>query len=91
MGTSKENVESSTIVISDDDSDKDERPNETQRSPEDHVLPESPGRDYDELSESQVFEFETQKYVASAWDDSDFDVRLDQEAQIRPSTQTTGG
>ncbi len=74
MGTSKENVESSTIVISDDDSDKDERPYETQRSPEDHVLPESPGRDYDDLSESQVFEFETQKYVASAWDDSDFDV-----------------
>ncbi|XP_016306684.1 probable helicase senataxin isoform X2 [Sinocyclocheilus anshuiensis] len=73
MGTSKENVESSTIVISDDDSDNDERPNDILRSPEVCVLSESPGRDYDDLSESQVFEFETQQYVASAWDDSDFD------------------
>ncbi|KAL7853299.1 hypothetical protein AOLI_G00201430 [Acnodon oligacanthus] len=33
-------------------------------------LNESPSRDYDAaLSESQVFEFETQEYVASAWDD----------------------
>ncbi|XP_073680895.1 probable helicase senataxin isoform X1 [Garra rufa] len=73
MRTSKEIVESSTIVISsDDDSDNDERPNDVQRSPEDRVLPESPSRDYDDLSESQVFEFETQQYVASAWDDSDF-------------------
>ncbi|XP_058614160.1 probable helicase senataxin isoform X1 [Onychostoma macrolepis] len=71
MGTSKENVESSTIVIS-DDSDNDERPNDILRSPKDRVLSESPGRDYDDLSESQVFEFETQQYVASAWDDSDF-------------------
>ncbi len=72
MGTSKENVESSTIVISDDDSDNDERPNDILRSP-DCVLSDSPGRDYDDLSESQVFEFETQQYVASAWNDSDFD------------------
>ncbi|XP_050949163.1 probable helicase senataxin isoform X2 [Labeo rohita] len=77
MHTSKENVESSTIVISDDDdSDNDERPNAILRSPEDRVLPESPGRDYDDLSESQVFEFETQQYVASAWDDSDFDASV---------------
>uniref|UniRef100_A0A673L5Q5 Probable helicase senataxin n=1 Tax=Sinocyclocheilus rhinocerous TaxID=307959 RepID=A0A673L5Q5_9TELE len=73
IGTSKENVESSTIVISDDDSDNDERPNDILRSPEVCVLSESPSRDYDDLSESQVFEFETQQYVASAWDDSDFD------------------
>ncbi|KAL0163365.1 hypothetical protein M9458_042761, partial [Cirrhinus mrigala] len=79
MHTSKENVESSTIVISDDDdddSDNDERPNAILRSPEDRVLPKSPGRDYDDLSESQVFEFETQQYVASAWDESDFDASV---------------
>lgn len=83
---SKENVESTTIVISDDDedSDNDERPNDILRpidkectmknkSPEHPVSPESPGRDYDDLSESQVFEFETQEYVPSAWDYSDFD------------------
>uniref|UniRef100_A0A8C1ZGD8 Senataxin n=1 Tax=Cyprinus carpio TaxID=7962 RepID=A0A8C1ZGD8_CYPCA len=73
MVASKENVESSTIVISDDDSDNDERPNDILSSPEVCVLPESPSRDYDDLSESQVFEFETQQYVASAWGDSDFD------------------
>ncbi|XP_052444287.1 probable helicase senataxin isoform X1 [Carassius gibelio] len=73
MSASKENVESSTIVISDDDSDNDERPNDILRSPKVCVLSESPGRDYDDLSESQVFEFETQQYVASAWDDSGFD------------------
>ncbi|XP_067279043.1 probable helicase senataxin isoform X2 [Pseudorasbora parva] len=75
---SKENVDSSTIVISDDDSD--ERPTDivrtvdkecAKKSPE--VLSTSPGRDYDDLSESQVFEFETQQYVASSWNDSDFD------------------
>ncbi|XP_016325677.1 probable helicase senataxin isoform X1 [Sinocyclocheilus anshuiensis] len=76
MGSSLENVESSTIVISDEDSDNDERPNDILRSPEDRVLPESPGRDYDDLSESQVFEFETQQYVASSWDDSDFDASV---------------
>ncbi|XP_067231335.1 probable helicase senataxin isoform X1 [Chanodichthys erythropterus] len=87
-GNSKENVESSTIVISDDeDSDNDERPNEILRSidkectmknksPEHPVLPESPGRDYDDLSESQVFEFETQQYVASAWDYSEFEAAV---------------
>uniref|UniRef100_A0A8C2CAZ5 Senataxin n=1 Tax=Cyprinus carpio TaxID=7962 RepID=A0A8C2CAZ5_CYPCA len=73
MVASKENVESSTIVISDDDSDNDERPNDILSSPEVCVLPESPSRDYDDLSESQVFEFETQQYVASAWGDSNFD------------------
>ncbi|XDV38190.1 hypothetical protein PO909_007653 [Leuciscus waleckii] len=84
-GNSKENVESSTIVISDDeDSDNDERlkdiswPVEKEcakknKSTEHPDLPESPGRDYDDLSESQVFEFETQQYVASAWNNSDFD------------------
>nr|XP_055035797.1 probable helicase senataxin isoform X1 [Misgurnus anguillicaudatus]XP_055035798.1 probable helicase senataxin isoform X1 [Misgurnus anguillicaudatus] len=73
MSTSKESF--STIIISDDEtSENDEEPtkkvlrsNEVQ-SP---VLPESPGRDYDDLSESQVFEFETQQYVASAWEDLD--------------------
>lgn len=30
---------------------------------------QSPGRNYDDLSESQLFEFETQEYVASAWND----------------------
>lgn len=87
-GNSKENVESSTIVISDDeDSDNDERLKDTSwpvekecakknKSPEHPDLPESPGRDYDDLSESQVFEFETQQYVASAWNDSDFDTSV---------------
>lgn len=82
---SKQNVESGTIVISDDeDSDNDIRPNDPLRSsykecavknqsPESPVMPESPGRDYDDLSESQVFEFETQQYVASAWDNTDLD------------------
>uniref|UniRef100_A0A672NI82 Probable helicase senataxin n=1 Tax=Sinocyclocheilus grahami TaxID=75366 RepID=A0A672NI82_SINGR len=76
MGSSLENVKSSTIVISDEDSGNDERPNDILRSPEDRVMPESPGRDYDDLSESQVFEFETQQYVASSWDDSDFDASV---------------
>ncbi|XP_077050590.1 putative helicase senataxin isoform X2 [Siphateles boraxobius] len=87
-GNSKENLESSTIVISDDeDSDNDERlkdiswPIEKEcakkkKSTEHHDLPESPGRDYDDLSESQVFEFETQQYMASAWNDSDFDASV---------------
>ncbi|KAK7143076.1 hypothetical protein R3I93_014289 [Phoxinus phoxinus] len=87
-GNSKENVESSTIVISDDeDSDNDEKlkdiswPIEEEcakknKSTEDPDLPESPGRDYDDLSESQVFEFETQQYMASAWNDSDFDASV---------------
>lgn len=87
-GNSKENGESSTIVISDDeDSDNDERPNDILRSfdkectmknksPEQPVLPESPGRDYDDLSESQVFEFETQQYVVSAWDYSEFEASV---------------
>nr|XP_009293373.1 probable helicase senataxin isoform X2 [Danio rerio] len=82
---SKQNTESTTIVISDDeDSDNDIRPNDPLRSsykectvknksPESPVMPESPGRDYDDLSESQVFEFETQQYVASAWDNADLD------------------
>uniref|UniRef100_A0A8C1XUN7 Senataxin n=1 Tax=Cyprinus carpio TaxID=7962 RepID=A0A8C1XUN7_CYPCA len=77
---SEENVKSSTIVIS-EDSDNDERPNDILRSPEDCVLPESPGRDYNDLSESQVFEFETQKYVASSWDDSDRDASVLTEKQ----------
>uniref|UniRef100_A0A8C1BJV7 Senataxin n=1 Tax=Cyprinus carpio carpio TaxID=630221 RepID=A0A8C1BJV7_CYPCA len=80
MGSSKENVKSSTIVIS-EDSDNDEKPNDILRSPEDCVLPESPGRDYNDLSESQVFEFETQKYVASSWDDSDRDASVLTEKQ----------
>ncbi|KAI4892650.1 hypothetical protein NFI96_025055 [Prochilodus magdalenae] len=38
----------------------------------DSDLNKSPSRDYDgDLSESQVFEFETQDYIASAWGDSD--------------------
>ncbi|XP_059398476.1 probable helicase senataxin [Carassius carassius] len=74
MGSSTQNVESSTIVIS--DSDNDEGPDDVLRSPEDHVLPESPGRDYDDLSESQVFEFETQQYLPSSWNTSDFDASV---------------
>lgn len=35
---------------------------------------ESPGRDYDDLSESQVFEFETQEDMASAWNDPHIDM-----------------
>uniref|UniRef100_A0A3B1J3J0 Senataxin n=1 Tax=Astyanax mexicanus TaxID=7994 RepID=A0A3B1J3J0_ASTMX len=36
----------------------------------DHDLNESPGREYDnDFSESQVFEFETQENIASAWTD----------------------
>ncbi|KAG1932211.1 probable helicase senataxin [Pimephales promelas] len=84
-GNSKKIVESSTIVISDDeDSDhaeglKDiswpvEKQCATKNKSTGHPdLPESPGRDYDDLSESQVFEFETQQYVASAWNDPAFD------------------
>ncbi|XP_056586884.1 probable helicase senataxin isoform X2 [Triplophysa dalaica] len=79
IGTSKENF--GTIIISDDEiSESGERPtNEIGMSCEDNkspVSPESPGRDYDDLSESQVFEFETQQYVASAWEDSDFDTSV---------------
>ncbi|XP_056122108.1 probable helicase senataxin [Rhinichthys klamathensis goyatoka] len=85
---SKKNIESSTIVISDDeDSDNAERlkdiswPVEKEcatknKSTEHPDLPESPGRDYDDLSESQVFEFETQQYMASAWNDSAFDASV---------------
>lgn len=87
-GNSKESIESSTIVISDDeDSDNDERPKDISwpiekecakknKSTEHPDLPESPGRDYDDLSESQVFEFETQQYMASAWNDSDLDASV---------------
>ncbi|XP_031433950.1 probable helicase senataxin isoform X1 [Clupea harengus] len=38
---------------------------------------ESPGRDFDvDLSESQVFEFETQEDVASAWGDTHFEFAI---------------
>ncbi|KAA0719715.1 putative helicase senataxin [Triplophysa tibetana] len=79
IGTSKENFD--TIIISDDEiSESGERPtNKIGMSCDDNkspVSPESPGRDYDDLSESQVFEFETQQYVASAWEDSDFDTSV---------------
>ncbi|XP_051536202.1 probable helicase senataxin isoform X2 [Myxocyprinus asiaticus] len=107
-GTSKENLESSTIIISDDDydevSENDERPTKEiqgsldklcpvkNRPLEDPVLPESPVRDYDDLSESQLFEFETQQYVASAWDDLNVDAtvltmkpKLDQTLRLEPA------
>lgn len=67
----KEVPESDIITISDEDvpsNDKKELENKPTR---DHSLDcefnKSPGRDYDDLSESQVFEFETQENVASVW------------------------
>ncbi|XP_051534082.1 probable helicase senataxin isoform X2 [Myxocyprinus asiaticus] len=88
-GTSMENLESSTIIISDDKvSENDERPSKEilsscnkicpvkNGSLEDPDSPESLVRDYDDLSESQVFEFETQQYVASAWGDLDVDASV---------------
>ncbi|XP_051961438.1 probable helicase senataxin [Xyrauchen texanus] len=83
---------STIIISDDDDdnevSEKDERPTKEimgsldklcplkNRPLEDPVLPESPVRVYDDLSESQLFEFETQQYVASSWDDSNVDTTV---------------
>ncbi|XP_072517573.1 probable helicase senataxin isoform X2 [Salminus brasiliensis] len=60
------------IVISDDEAATADQkwPKDQSEPSSDPDLNESPGRDYDnDLSESQVFEFETQEDMASAWID----------------------
>ncbi|XP_028828680.1 probable helicase senataxin isoform X2 [Denticeps clupeoides] len=75
--------QSNVIIISDDEicGDKmdkecpDGNPFQMAKCSENyHNLKESPSRDFDgDLSESQVFEFETQEFVASAWAESHLD------------------
>lgn len=76
--TAKEVNENSIITISDDDdeSSKDEKPleNVLRHNSFDLEFNKSPGRDYYDLSESQVFEFETQEDMASAWHEPQIDI-----------------
>ncbi|KAF5899480.1 putative helicase senataxin isoform X1, partial [Clarias magur] len=67
--------ESNTITVSDDDSLLDKKLLEEKIT---HDLPsnqefKSSGREYDDLSESQLFEFETQEQVVSAWNEPQID------------------
>ncbi|XP_062867427.1 probable helicase senataxin [Trichomycterus rosablanca] len=69
---SKIDSDSSVITISDDDvptSDARSTKKDVCKPSSERNLNQSPGRDYDDLSESQVFEFETQEDVASVWND----------------------
>ncbi|XP_030623784.1 probable helicase senataxin [Chanos chanos] len=79
----RKDLDSSIIIISDDEISVSEGGSskghcfsgkEELKTKEELMEPaqmESPKRDYDvDLSESQVFEFETQEFVASAWGDS---------------------
>ncbi|XP_062409418.1 probable helicase senataxin isoform X1 [Sardina pilchardus] len=55
---------------------------------QEHMV-ESPGRDFDgDLSESQVFEFETQEDVASAWSDTRFDLAGSSKDPVRVAFET---
>ncbi|TRY95053.1 hypothetical protein DNTS_004687 [Danionella cerebrum] len=74
VGISKD-LESSVIVISDDESLDDEILEETLPSSGTvrNKSPETPEIDMDDFCESQIFECDTQQYVASAWNDADFD------------------
>ncbi|XP_060791611.1 probable helicase senataxin isoform X2 [Neoarius graeffei] len=69
--------ETNIITISVDVSSSDEKllENKVTGNPSlDMESSKSPGRDFDELSESQVFEFETQDYVGSAWNEPCVDI-----------------
>lgn len=69
--------ETNIITISADISSSDEKllENKVTGNPSlDMESSKSPGRDFDELSESQVFEFETQDYMASAWNEPRVDI-----------------
>ncbi|XP_076842414.1 putative helicase senataxin isoform X2 [Brachyhypopomus gauderio] len=72
-GSTKEDADSYIIVISDDEVDMTDKMLMGGNVPSHRVLNDSPERDYNDLSESQVFEFETQQYVASYWDNSSFE------------------
>ncbi|MCI4386844.1 hypothetical protein PGIGA_G00067390 [Pangasianodon gigas] len=70
--SAKEVHETSIITISDDVSSNDEKLLENRVTYDPFLDPESnegQGRDYDDLSESQVFEFETQEHMVSAWNE----------------------
>ncbi|XP_035377280.1 probable helicase senataxin isoform X1 [Electrophorus electricus] len=73
-----EDAHSNIIVISDDEVDASDEKLVgegpcSEASKTKSVLDKSPGRDYDDQSESQVFEFETQENIPSAWDNLSLD------------------
>lgn len=83
LSRSADEVHESVITISDDDYDddssNDRKPLENRVKCEpllDHEFTKSPSRDYDDLSESQVFEFETQEDIASAWNEPHLDISV---------------
>ncbi|TSK72033.1 putative helicase senataxin [Bagarius yarrelli] len=71
--SAKEVQESNVVTISDNEvSLNDEQPSENRMSCDDYLALDhttSQERDFDDLSESQVFEFETQAPIASAWNE----------------------
>ncbi|XP_058270980.1 probable helicase senataxin isoform X1 [Hemibagrus wyckioides] len=76
--TAKQIHESSIITISDDEVSSNGQNLLEKMDARDPVLDldssKSPGRDYDDLSESQVFEFETQAHMASVWNEPHSDI-----------------
>ncbi|XP_048114696.1 probable helicase senataxin isoform X2 [Alosa alosa] len=93
---SEEESNASIIVISDEDmasvscveSGDDMGPLFQIKKEQEHLV-ESPGRDFDgALSESQVFEFETQENVATAWSDTHFDLAGSSKGPISAGFET---
>uniref|UniRef100_W5UB54 Putative helicase senataxin n=1 Tax=Ictalurus punctatus TaxID=7998 RepID=W5UB54_ICTPU len=92
LPSSAEKVDEASVIATSEVSSNDQKllENRVARDPS-FDSSTSPGRCYDYLSESQLFECETEEYVASAWNEPDTDVpvvtkkqKLDSKACISP-------
>ncbi|KAF4076992.1 hypothetical protein AMELA_G00203080 [Ameiurus melas] len=75
LSSSAEKVDEAGVITTSDVSSNDKKlfENRVTRDPS-FDLRTSPGRCYDDLSESQLFEYETEEDVASAWNEPDIDI-----------------